>query len=121
MSPAIPARLAGIRLKIERAKEHIRDLENRLLAFRKTDPYGLRSENDPQTGDRSYRVQVRSQIPKDFPLIVGEALYQLRSSLDHLAWQLVEANGQTPGKWTYFPICETAAKYKTESPGKVQG
>jgi hypothetical protein len=34
---------------------------------------------------------------------------------------LVLANKGVPGKWTYFPISETATKYKTESPGKVQG
>ena len=121
MSTSALSRLSGIRAKIERAKCHVRDLESRILAFRETDPYALFGDDDPKTGERVLRVRVRSQPPNDFALIAGEAVYQLRSSLDHLAWQLVEANGNAAGKWTYFPICETAAKYKAASPGQVKG
>jgi hypothetical protein len=114
-------RLLGIRAKIERAKHHVRDLESRILAFRETDPYRLLCEKDSQTGERIFRVQVRHPLPQDIALIVGEAAYQLRSSLDHLAWQLVEANGQASGDWTYFPISESLAKHEAGSPRKVQG
>ena len=37
-------------------------------------------------------------------MILGEILYDLRSSLDHLVWQLVLANGQTPGRHNEFLI-----------------
>ena len=114
-------RLSSVRAKIERAKHHVRDLESRILAFRATDPYALFCDDDPKTGDRVLRVHVRSQPPDDLALIAGEIIYQLRSSLDHLAWQLVEANGGVPGQGTYFPIAETAAKYIAKAPGQVQG
>ena len=42
--------------------------------------------------------------PVDWSIRVGEFAYNLRSSLDHLVWQLVESNGATPGTWTYFPV-----------------
>jgi hypothetical protein len=114
-------RLVGVRAKIERAKHHVRDFENRVQTFRDADPYRLVIENDAKAGQRIYKVHVHSQPPASLPLIAGEAICQLRSSLDHLAWQLVEANGVTPGNGTYFPISETAAKYKKVSPGKVKG
>jgi hypothetical protein len=115
------ARLLGIQAKIERAKHHVHDLECRIKAFRETDPYRITCETDAQSGHRVFRVHIRSQLPADIPLIAGEAIHQLRSSLDHLAWQLVEANGEVPTKRTYFPICQTAAIYKAKFQGMVKG
>jgi hypothetical protein len=37
-------------------------------------------------------------------LIAGDVIHNLRSSLDLLAWQLVEVNGGTPNQSTMFPI-----------------
>jgi hypothetical protein len=54
-------------------------------------------------------------------LVAGEAIHQLRSSLDHLAWQLVEANGGTPGTHTGFPIHEVPPKDKRAFTAKVKG
>jgi hypothetical protein len=121
MSAPTPDRLQGIRAKIERAKEHVRDFESRLRTFMQTDPYGIRVEDDPKTGDKIQRVEIRSQTPADLPLVAGEVIYHLRSTLDHLVWQLVEANGGTPGKETGFPIFDAASKYKTDSARKVKG
>lgn len=38
-----------------------------------------------------------------FSLLVGDCLHNLRSSLDHLAWQLVRCDGATPSRRTAFP------------------
>ena len=40
----------------------------------------------------------------EWSVIIGEILYNLRSALDHLVWQLVIANRQTPGRNNEFPI-----------------
>jgi hypothetical protein len=37
-------------------------------------------------------------------VILGEIIHDLRSSLDHVVWQLVIANGSLPGYWNQFPI-----------------
>src|SRR6266700_3295672 len=99
-------REVGVRAKIERAKHHIGDLEERVRVFLESKPYSVAHDKNSETCERVCRVQIRAQPPLILPLIVGEVLHQLRGSLDHLAWQLVEANGEKPGKWTYFPICE---------------
>jgi hypothetical protein len=39
-------------------------------------------------------------------LITGDIIHNLRSCLDHLAWQLVDANGGKPSSHTMFPIFE---------------
>lgn len=42
--------------------------------------------------------------PTNWSIRVGEFAYNLTSALDHLVWQLVEANGCKPGRWNQFPI-----------------
>lgn len=114
-------RLVGIRAKIERAKHHIRDLESRISAFRETDPYRFIGDEDQQTGERVYRSDVRAEPPVEFAIVAGEALHQLRSTLDHLAWQLVEANGEKPGTKTAFPVFQSLPDYEAQSARKVKG
>ncbi|HEX6687489.1 MAG TPA: hypothetical protein VF085_02360 [Solirubrobacterales bacterium] len=43
-------------------------------------------------------------LPKAVYLIAGDAVHNIRTALDYLAWQLVLKGGQTPGKRTEFPI-----------------
>ena len=115
------SRLDGVYLHLQRAKHHIRDLDQRIHAFRGQNPYRIVCENNPYTLERIYKVRVQHRLPAELGLIAGEVTHHLRASLDHLAYQLVEANGNVPTKQTYFPICETLAKYTTQAPGKVQG
>lgn len=115
------ARLDGILAKIERAKEHVRDLDCRIAAFRKTEPYRIVADQEAKPPNRVYRVQVRSQPPPVISIVAGEAIQHLRGVLDHLAWQLVKANGGAPSRDTSFPIFEVPGKYKAKSPRKVQG
>ena len=61
------------------------------------------AESDPNTGDQVFKFRVRAPIPVDLSLVIGDAVHNLRSALDHLAWQLVLANGQTPTTQTAYP------------------
>ena len=99
-------RLKGVRLKIERAKKHIGDLDVAIRTFCDSEPYTLRTENVPKISHIALYVDSVKPIPDEISAIIGDTVHNLRSALDHLAWQLVEANGGTPGKDTYFPVCE---------------
>jgi len=115
-------RTKTVRRKIERAEQHIREYENREQLFFERNPYLPVKQMDPNTGEMLWKLSIRDEIPADFSTIVGDALQNLRSSLDHLVWQLVLANGSTPKiRVTGFPICESIQKYKAESPAKVKG
>lgn len=120
-SPAESTRLIGIRAKIERANEHIQDLEARIQAFRGTNPYGVVAEDDPHSGYRTYKAKVNRPIPGDFSLVIGDALHNLRTALDHLAWQLVESNSAIPDRETCFPIYQGAPKDESQFARKVKG
>jgi hypothetical protein len=118
-------RLAFIRLKIERAKEHIVHLNLRLKAFLDSRPYEVGTRRDPQTRRLIYYLVAVRDVPPDIGLIVGDVIQNLRSALDHLAFQLylLGPGGQAggTGSRTYFPIADDSAKYKIEAPRKIKG
>jgi hypothetical protein len=114
-------RLALIRVKVERAKEHVRDLEIEVRSFLVANPYVVEFKRDAQTGEAIHYVISVRETPITMTAIIGDVLHNLRSALDHLAYQLVIVSGATPSKQTYFPISDDATKYKVEAPGKITG
>jgi hypothetical protein len=116
-------RLTRILLKVERAKKHLRDLEADVQAFNKTSPYVVQTKRDPQSRRLIYYVASVKEVPTILAAITGDVLQNLRSALDHLAYELVliGTGGSGPTRHVYFPISDDAAKYKADTPGKVQG
>jgi hypothetical protein len=117
----VNVRTSIVRLKVDTAKEHITDLERELRSFLDTKPYEVGTKRDPQTRKLIYYLTGVKDTPSRVASITGDALQNLRSSLDHLAWQLVLANSCSPGNGTGFPIAESAMKYKQLRARNVQG
>jgi hypothetical protein len=51
-------------------------------------------------------------------MVVGDFLFNLRCSLDHLIWQLTILNGATPGTKHQFPISKSRDKFDEAIKGK---
>lgn len=96
--------LDGVRGKIRRAKEHIENLKTELRAFRNRGAYVQVGHDEPETGDRVVRLRVGEEFPPQISLVLGDAIHNLRSSLDYLAYQLCIASRGTPDDNTGFPI-----------------
>jgi hypothetical protein len=109
--------------KLERAEQHIYDLEQRWTRFIKH-AYRVTSNDDPDTGDRAYRLSEAWDLEHNFSLIIGDAVHCLRSALDHLAYHVMSISpgitDKALGK-VYFPIAEDAHKYKTEQRARIEG
>lgn len=119
--PTASERLTGVRAKIERARHHVSDLESRLLAFRALRPYRLYSEPEAGTGHHVYKVRAHANPPAELAVVAGEIVHQLRSGLDHLAWQLWDKNGRAglPEEQIYFPVYESEPKHLAKRSAKV--
>jgi hypothetical protein len=110
--------------KIDRANKHIGDLDSLWDACRVAHPNRTRIERDPQSGDLHYFVEDMTPIPIQVPLIAGDAIQNLRTALDHLAWAMVKRAGGKVDTQTSFPIFESATDYADAKKGvtrKVQG
>jgi hypothetical protein len=109
--------------KVERAEKHIRDVQAERDAFLAEDPYPFFHEDDLQSGERVYYLRSARDVPDSLPLIVGDAVHNLRSALDHLAHHLVCVGNSSPGPFThvYFPIAKDATEYITTRDRKIEG
>ncbi|MEN3326569.1 MAG: hypothetical protein V7638_1376 [Acidobacteriota bacterium] len=90
-------RLALIRVKIERAKKHIDDMNREIDAYLTSKPYVISSnEYSNPAFKRPYRVyylQGVRPVPDLIRAIIGDVLFNVRAALDHLAYNLVAVRG----------------------------
>ena len=112
--------LEGPLKKIERANEHIENLSTKVNSFLGLCGYKVRRdfEGDPS----SFVVTVEEinfpPVPNQFSIIAGEAVYHLRTSLDHLIFELIRANRCEASGQNMWPVlsrkCESGLRPKTK-------
>jgi hypothetical protein len=95
----------GSKLKIKRADQHIQELASALNAFLQTDFYQLIMEPNLGNGT-TIRVECRP-IPEDIPLIIGDAIHNLRSALDLMHCEIITRAGGTPTTNDAFRVVKT--------------
>jgi len=111
----------GVRIKVERAKHHFRDLQARYERFLEAKPYRAVRDDEPHTGDLVWRVEVSEQPPLFWSAIAGDCIHNLRSSLDLLVCEMVRAEGNPVGEQNGFPIFKSANAFKSGHAAKVNG
>jgi hypothetical protein len=115
------SRLILVRVKIERAKQHLVGLERELTAH-SAYAHVILTEENAQTGFHEQREFRRLRaIPFNSVATAGDIIQNLRSSLDHLANQLILVAGNEPTRASCFPISENVATYEREKARKVKG
>src|SRR4051812_19694616 len=97
----------GPKLKHERAESHIHELEDVLEAYASRNPYSLLGEMNPETEAWQVRVVMREDVPEVVPLIVGDAVHNLRSALDVLANDLLALTESNEERIASFPFWST--------------
>ena len=110
--------IGGVSAKIERAREGLQSLESDISAFcefqRKQIIFDWSLPGEYSLGDLS-------PAPVHYSIRVGEIAYNLRSALDHLIWQMVQANGHQPDFHNGFPIIRHRSKYPYQVESKLAG
>jgi hypothetical protein len=115
------ADLDGVRAKFGRACKHADDFDSLLSAYVEADSYEVTFKFEPETGWHHFNWKVNAQPPgEQFALIFGDMLYNLRASLDYIAWQLVLLAGSDPTDHTAFPAAKTAHGWASAK-GQVAG
>ncbi len=119
------SRMIGPALKLGRAKQHLADLD-RYHAWYLRDPHPYKAirevqvdEADPIRSVATYRFRMIKPIPAQWSVMAGDILHNLRSALDLLACQLVEANDGTVTDRTEFPIGRSQTAWETGGSGRA--
>jgi hypothetical protein len=107
--------------KYDWAQKRVRDFETAVEGFRLENTHAIRRKLDDQTGDLVYYVESVPAIPEELAFMLGDAIHNLRGTLDHLAYALVSATGVVPQKNASFPISDTAKDFPALARGKIPG
>lgn len=107
----------GAKLKIERANHHIGDLERQFAAFVEAHPHTLSIQSNPQTGQPTVRIRFSADPPKTLALIVGDAIHNLRTALDHMTWELVGRDGGTQNRYLKLPTGDNRINFEAACRG----
>lgn len=105
---------ASHRLKLHRARQHIQTLNAQVAGFGDRHPYEFFEEFNPESGDHFARVKVlRDPLPM-WSVLVGDALQNMRASLEHLVFSLTLAYSGEPDRPedVSFPITDTPGKFE---------
>ena len=95
------------KLKFQRALQHIHDLNQINTRFIEGCPYEVFIEHDPHGADDLLKVKATNNLPDSFLLTLGDAIHNLRASLDYAMSDIeFELNGRRT-TYTNFPIRET--------------
>ena len=99
--------------KVHRAEKHIHDFDLALNHFTRTSALEVDCREDEESGKRIYTVAQIDPVPLELANIASDALHNLRSSLDHIAYQLVlkSRNGNLPDWNVHFPITSEPTQY----------
>jgi hypothetical protein len=107
--------------KLDRAKKHIADLESLVQSFSQSKPYTLVVQEHPHTRTQTRAMMgsmiFTSEVPDGVALILGDAVHNLRTSLDHIAWELVGLDRGTQDKHTAFTLRDTRVNYDSACNG----
>ncbi len=120
----VDERLKQIIPKIDRAKEHTAELKRQLNTFFSSNPFKVGAKRDPQTQRLIYYIVSAEPIPDVISLVVGDVIQNLRSALDHLAYQIVcNDTGEKPPKPNaiYFPIADDFTRYEAKKNNNLEG
>ena len=116
------ASLDSVKQKVIRAAKHLKSLEGVAVEYFNGNPGDVVAEEEANSGRLILRFVARTPVPTSVPLIIGDALQNLRSSLDYLVWELVLAANNNPTKKNMFPICSSNNAFKDQlAKGRLNG
>jgi hypothetical protein len=110
------------KLKIKRANKHISEFQEMVKTFVKSDFYSFGIETDANTGQNILRFKVTADPSWELPLILGDAIHNLRAALDLAYVELIVNIGKEPTDWTTFRVWDDRDKLvSTLSKGILKG
>ena len=114
--------LDGIYSKLQRAEHQIQELTHDFEKACSNVKKFIVREVHEDTDEQVWIYRGESPcLPLVFSVKSGEILYNLRSTLDHLVWQLVLANGQEPERNNEFPISSDHQSWERKKAMALKG
>ena len=96
--------LDGVRVKLAMARANAEQLDILLRPFVDAAQRSIERAPSENPFEVIYKITKMPWIDPAWSALFGQGIYNIRSALDHLAWQLVLLDGQEPTRATQFPL-----------------
>jgi hypothetical protein len=90
--------LSSARTKVARAREHMKAIKGATNAFFDANPYEVGHRVEAEGRIHVFFLDSYSPPPEALGLLVGDAVHNLRSSLDHVAFALAQDGARKAGR-----------------------
>lgn len=97
--------------KVRRVAVHITDVKASLAEYERRNPWNIDTRPGPDANQTTYVLRVHAQVPSDLITKIGDAVHNLRTALDAVAYEL--GRGHVAGtltekqeQATEFPLCK---------------
>jgi hypothetical protein len=99
------------RLRLDRAGEHLLNLESQIESFSNEKPYTPFKEPDPTDSKYEiFKVRLTKRFPFQWRILATEIIEHARASLDHATWASAFLRTRNPNlEFGYFPFAKDAA------------
>jgi hypothetical protein len=109
-----PEDFDGAWLKAKRANHHIDELRKALASYSEGGSYAISVQSEWDHSNTVATLEPSKPIPDDLPLIVGDAVHNLRTALDHVA-SAARRDLMGDDAHAYFPFRRTGAEFATDT------
>ena len=93
---------SGALLKLQRAETHIGEVDYLVFRYLRQNPYRIRQEADFGSGKYGFYISLTKRLPPEISGAIGDAVHNLRATLDYLIAACAIAVGKSPND-TAFP------------------
>ncbi len=100
--------LSGVSSKMHRAWDHIQEVDCIIQPWVNSNPWAISTERNSKGRPERLVFRLNSQVPAKAGPVIGDAIHNIRSALDHLAAASAIRAGRS-AKGVYFPIVKDAA------------
>ncbi len=116
-------KLASAYGKLTRADAHLQELWGEVKTFSSSNPYSVRSETNLESIEKqircAYFIDKFTEPPGHWPLLIGDAIQNMRAALDHATWGLIvsersRTSANRNRKSIYFPIYTSGDRFKDD-------
>ena len=99
--------LDGVRVKLALAQANAAELDALLAPVIDEATNEIERVPEEVPGEAVFRIRKVPWIDPTWRALFGQGINNIRSALDHLAWQLVLLDGGSPGERTMFPLVDS--------------
>jgi hypothetical protein len=113
-----PDSFYSAKLRIARAKEHLKDLEAQIERFFGEQPYTRIVEPDPNGTHEIHKIRLTKRFPFRWRILATEIIEHIRASLDHAVWATAYLHTRNPNlEFGLFPFSNNANNFENRLRG----